>query len=210
MPPQLSGSVSFLGQVFPVYYFFIIATGLVVALSMWLILRITKVGKLLRAATEQGDMVGLLGYNVGALFTVVFVVATGLAGLAGVVIAPTIRLALGMDTLIIIECFLVVIIGGLGNVWGALLAALITGQTYAFGILVLEKYAMAFLFALAALIIIFKPSGLLGKSARVGKDSMLGKSLKTLLSLTAAALVLVALPFVLENSPNIMSTLSPK
>jgi branched-chain amino acid transport system permease protein len=165
MPPQLSGSVSFLGQVFPAYYFFIIATGLVVALSMWLILRITKVGKLLRAATEHGDMVGLLGYNVGALFTAVFVVAAGLAGLAGVVIAPTIRLALGMDTLIIIECFLVVIIGGLGNVWGALLAALITGQTYAFGILVLEKYAMAFLFALAALIIIFKPSGLLGKSA---------------------------------------------
>ena len=64
---------------------------------------------------------------------------------------------------IIIECFLVVLIGGLGNVWGALLAALITGQTYAFGILVLEKYAMAFLFALAALIIIFRPSGLLGK-----------------------------------------------
>jgi branched-subunit amino acid ABC-type transport system permease component len=165
MPQQLSGSVSLLGQAFPAYYFFIIATGLVVALSMWLILRHTKIGKLLRAATEQGDMVGLLGYNVGALFTLVFIVATALAGLAGVIIAPTIRLALGMDILIIIECFLVVIIGGLGNVWGALLAALITGQTYAFGILVLEKYAMAFLFALAALIIIFKPSGLLGKSA---------------------------------------------
>ncbi len=107
-----------------------------------------------------------MGYNVSTLFTVVFMVATALAGLAGVVMAPTIRLALGMDILIIIECFLVVIIGGLGNVWGALLAALITGQTYSFGILVLEKYAMAFLFALAALIIIFRPSGLLGKSGR--------------------------------------------
>lgn len=111
-------------------------------------------------------MVEMLGYNVGALFTVVFMIATGLAGFAGVVIAPTIRLSLGMDVTIIIECFLVVIIGGLGNVWGALLAAIITGQTYAFGILVLEKYAMAFLFALAALIIIFRPSGLLGKSVR--------------------------------------------
>lgn len=166
MPSQLSGSVSFLGQVLPTYYFFIIGTGLVVALSMWLILKSTKVGKLLRAAAEQGDMVGLLGYNVSAMFTVVFMVATALAGLAGVVISPTIRLALGMDILIIIECFLVVIIGGLGNVWGALLAALITGQTYAFGILILEKYAMAFLFALAALIIIFRPSGLLGKSGQ--------------------------------------------
>ena len=166
MPPQLTGSVFFLGQEFPVYYFFIIITGLIVALAMWLILKYSKVGKLLRAAAEQGDMVSLLGYNVSTLFTVVFMVATALAGLAGVVMAPTIRLALGMDILIIIECFLVVIIGGLGNVWGALLAALITGQTYAFGILVLEKYAMAFLFALAALIIIFRPSGLLGKSGR--------------------------------------------
>jgi branched-subunit amino acid ABC-type transport system permease component len=166
MPPQLTGSVSFLGQVLPTYYFFIIGMGLVVALSMWLILKRTKVGKLLRAAAEQGNMVGLLGYNVSAMFTVVFMVATALAGLAGVVISPTIRLALGMDILIIIECFLVVIIGGLGNVWGALLAALITGQTYAFGILVLEKYAMAFLFGLAALIIIFRPSGLLGKSGQ--------------------------------------------
>jgi len=163
MPPQLAGSVHFLGQTFPAYYFFIIGTGLAVAVGMWLVLSATKVGKLMRAAAEQGDMVGLLGYNVGALFTLVFMVATGLAGLAGVVISPTIRLALGMDVLIIIECFLVVLIGGLGNVWGALLAALITGQTYAFGILVLEKYAMAFLFALAALIIIFRPSGLLGK-----------------------------------------------
>ncbi len=163
MPKVLSGSVSFLGTAFPAYYFFIIGVGLLVALSMWIILTTTRVGKLLRAAAEQGDMVGLLGYNVQALFTVVFMIATGLAGLAGVVISPTIRLALGMDILIIIECFLVVIIGGLGNVWGALLAALITGQTYAFGILVLEKYAMAFLFALAALIIMFRPSGLLGK-----------------------------------------------
>ncbi len=166
MPPELSGSVSFLGNAFPAYYFFIIGIGLFVAISMWFIMTTTRVGKLLRAAAEQGDMVSLLGYNVQALFTVVFMVATGLAGLAGVVISPTIRLALGMDILIIIECFLVVIIGGLGNVWGALLAALITGQTYAFGILVLEKYAMAFLFALAALIIVFRPSGLLGKPAQ--------------------------------------------
>jgi branched-subunit amino acid ABC-type transport system permease component len=166
MPGILSGSVSVLDQDFPAYYFFIIAVGILVALVMWLVLKKTRLGKLLRAAAERGEMVGILGYNVGALFTIVFIVATGLAGLAGVVIAPTIRLALGMDMLIIIECFLVVIIGGLGNVWGALLAALITGQTYAFGILVLEKYAMAFLFMLAALIIIFRPSGLLGKQVR--------------------------------------------
>ncbi|MFZ5867796.1 MAG: branched-chain amino acid ABC transporter permease [Thermodesulfobacteriota bacterium] len=166
LPTQLAGSVSLLGQSFPVYYVFIIAAGLAVAVGLWLLLHVTRLGKLMRASSERWEIVELLGYNVSAVFTVVFMIATGLAGLAGVVISPTIRLALGMDILIIIECFLVVIIGGLGNVWGALLAALITGQLYAFGILVLEKYAMAFLFILAGGIIIFRPSGLLGKTVR--------------------------------------------
>jgi branched-chain amino acid transport system permease protein len=166
MPPQLNGSVTLMGQGFPLYYFFIIASGVVVAAAMWIILRATRLGKLVRAAAENGDMLQMLGYNVRRLFTAVFVVACALAGFAGVVISPTLRLAMGMDMDIIIQCFLVVIIGGLGNVWGALLAALITGQTYAFGILIVEKYAMAFLFILAALIIIFRPSGLLGKEIR--------------------------------------------
>ncbi len=169
MPPQLAGFVVVLGNRFPVYYFFIIAMGLLVALFLWFLLKKTKFGKLMRAAAEHRDMVDLLGYNVGALYTVVFMMATWLGGLAGVIIAPTIRLSLDMDMEIIIEAFLVVIIGGLGSIWGALLGALITGQLYALGILVLEKYAMAFLFALAAMIIIFRPSGLLGKSQEEGK-----------------------------------------
>ncbi len=165
-PPIFSGFFSLLGHSFPAYYFFIIGVGLGVALLMWFILKMTRLGKLMRAAAEHREMVELLGYNVRGLFTIVFMIATWLGGLAGVVIAPTVRLSLGMDMDIIIECFLVVIIGGLGNVWGALLAALITGELYAMGILALEKYAMAFLFALAALIIIVRPSGLLGKPAR--------------------------------------------
>jgi branched-chain amino acid transport system permease protein len=163
MPKGLAGSISVFGPSFPAYYFFIIAMGLFVAVALWALLHYTRLGKLMRASSERWEIVELLGYNVGAVFTAVFMIATGLAGLAGVVIAPTIRLSLGMDILIIIECFLVVIIGGLGNIWGALLAALITGQIYAFGILFVEQYAMAFLFLLAAIIIIFRPSGLLGK-----------------------------------------------
>lgn len=165
-PPILSGFFSLYGHTFPVYYLFIISVGLIVALLMWFILNMTRLGKLMRAAAERREMLEMLGYNVRGLFTIVFMMATWLGGLAGVVIAPTVRLSLGMDMEIIIECFLVVIIGGLGNVWGALLAALITGELYAMGILVLEKYAMAFLFALAAVIIILRPSGLLGKAAR--------------------------------------------
>ncbi|MCP4666549.1 MAG: branched-chain amino acid ABC transporter permease, partial [Deltaproteobacteria bacterium] len=164
LPKSLAGFATFFGHRFPVYYFFIIAVGVAVAFFLWLFLKKTRFGKLLRASAEQGDMVNLLGYNVRGLFTLVFMMATWLGGLSGAVIAPTIRLSLGMDMEIIIECFIVVIVGGLGNIWGALLGALITGQIYAFGILFVPKYAMAFLFALAAVIIMFRPYGLLGKA----------------------------------------------
>lgn len=165
MPAALEGFITFFGNSFPLYYFFIIAIGVLVALSLLFILKITRFGKLMRASAEHREMVEMLGYNVRGIFTVVFMMAAWLGGLAGVVIAPTVRLSLGMDMEIIIECFLVVIIGGLGSIWGALLAALITGELYAFGILVLEKYAMTFIYGLAAVIIILRPAGLLGKQA---------------------------------------------
>lgn len=165
-PPILSGFVTLLGHSFPIYYFFIIGVGITVAVAMWLMLSFSTFGKLMRASAEHREMVAMLGYNVRGIFTAVFMMATWLGGLAGVVIAPTVRLSLGMDMDIIIECFLVVIIGGLGSVWGALLAAIITGEFYAMGILVLEKYAMAFLFVLAAAVILLRPSGLMGTPVR--------------------------------------------
>jgi branched-chain amino acid transport system permease protein len=167
LPGVLTGFITLFGRSFPVYYLFIIAVGALIALLLWLLLQKTRFGRLIRASAEHKDMVGLLGYNVSALFTLVFIMATWLGGLSGAVIAPTVRLSLGMDMEIIIECFVVVIVGGLGNIWGAMLGALITGQLYAFGILILPNYAMAFLFALAVLIILFRPYGLLGKTVQV-------------------------------------------
>jgi len=166
LPEILKGFVTFFGHRFPVYYLFIIGVGIGVAVLLWLVLKKTRFGLLIRASAEHREMVDLLGYNVGALFSMVFIMATWLGGLAGAVIAPTVRLSLGMDMEIIIECFVVVIVGGLGNIWVALLGALIAGQIYAFGILVLPHFAMAFLFALAALIILFRPYGLLGKGVQ--------------------------------------------
>ena len=163
LPKELSGLLTLFGRPFPVYYVFIIAVGVLIALLLWLLLKKTRFGRLIRAAAEHKEMVGLLGYNVSALFTAIFIMATWLGGLSGAVIAPTVRLSQGMDMEVIIECFVVVIVGGLGNIWGALLGALITGQIYAFGILVLPNFAMAFLFGLATVIILFRPYGLLGK-----------------------------------------------
>ena len=168
VPRILTGCVTFFGHDFPVYYFFIITVGIIVAFLLWLLLKKTRFGKLLRASAEHKYMVDILGYNVKGLFTLVFIMAIWLAGLSGAVIAPTVRLSLGMGMEIIIECFIVVIVGGLGNIWGALLASLIIGQIYAFGILVMPNLAMAFIFALAGIIIIFRPYGLLGKGAPGG------------------------------------------
>jgi branched-chain amino acid transport system permease protein len=117
LPKSLEGFITVSGHRFPVYYFFIILVGLIVAVLLWLLLKKTTFGKLLRASAEHREMVDLLGYNVGGLFTLVFLMATWLGGLAGAVIAPTIRLSLGMDMEIIIECFIVVIVGGLGNIY---------------------------------------------------------------------------------------------
>ena len=167
LPSYLAGSVNLLGHQFPAYHLFIIGLGGVIAVMMWLMLHKTSFGKLVRGAAEHREMVGLLGYPADRLFTVVFMMATFLTGLAGAAIAPAVRISLGMDTEIIAECFTVAIVGGLGNVWGALLGALIAGMIYSFGILVLPKYAMAFIFVLGGIIIVVRPNGLLGKASQI-------------------------------------------
>ena len=129
----MAGSVNLLGHQFPAYHLFILGLGVAIALAMWLLLNRTNFGKLVRGAAEHREMVGLLGYPANRLFTIVFMMATFLVGLAGAAIAPAVRISLGMDTDIIAECFTVAIIGGLGNAWGALLGALIAGMFYSLG-----------------------------------------------------------------------------
>ena len=166
LPSYMAGSVTLLGDQFPAYHLFILGLGVAIALAMWILLNRTNFGKLVRGAAEHREMVGLLGYPANRLFTIVFMMATFLVGLAGAAIAPAVRISLGMDTEVIAECFTVAIIGGLGNVWGALLGALIAGMVYSFGILVLPKYAMAFIFILGGIVIVLRPNGLLGKTSQ--------------------------------------------
>jgi branched-chain amino acid transport system permease protein len=167
LPSYMAGSVNLFGHQFPAYHIFIVGLGAAMAVAMWVMLNRTNFGKLVRGAAEHREMVGLLGYPANRLFTIVFMMATFLVGLAGAAIAPAVRISLGMDTEIIAECFTVAIIGGLGNVWGALLGALIAGMVYSFGILVLPKYAMAFIFILGGIVIVLRPNGLLGKTSQV-------------------------------------------
>lgn len=160
-PLFLQGSFLVLGQPFPRYNLFLLMVGPLVAVGLWLFTTKTKIGKIARAAAVDREMVGAVGINVSWVFAWVFVIGCFLAGLGGALVAPTQNITQGMDHAIIIETFLIVIIGGLGNVWGALLGALIFGLTDAVGILVWPQFAIVFPYVAVVMVLLFRPKGLL-------------------------------------------------
>jgi len=132
-----------------------------VAAALWYFTNRTLIGKIARAAAVDREMVGALGINVSWVFALVFVIGCCLAGLGGALVAPTQNITQGMDHAIIIEAFLIVIIGGLGNIWGALLGALIFGLTDAVGILVWPQFAIVFPYVAVVAVLLYRPRGLL-------------------------------------------------
>jgi branched-subunit amino acid ABC-type transport system permease component len=160
-PEFLQGPFSILGFPFPRYNLFLLIIGPIVALGLWLLTNHTKIGKIARAAAVDREMVGAVGINVSWVFAAVFVIGCYLAGLGGALVAPTQNITQGMDHSIIIEAFLIVIIGGLGNVWGALLGALIFGLTDSIGILIWPQFAIVFPYVAVVIVLLFKPQGLL-------------------------------------------------
>jgi len=162
VPPQLlQGSFSISGLPFPRYNLFLLILGPLVAFGLWFLTNKTKIGKIARAAAVDREMVGAIGINVSWVFAAVFVIGCYLAGLGGALVAPTQNITQGMDHTIIIEAFLIVIIGGLGNIWGALLGALIFGLTDAIGILVWPQFAIVFPYVAVITVLLFRPKGLL-------------------------------------------------
>jgi branched-subunit amino acid ABC-type transport system permease component len=160
-PPLLQGSVSLLGTAFPRYNLFLLLVGPLVAVGLWLLSTRTKFGKIARAAAVDREMVGAIGINVSWVFAFAFVLGCLLAGLGGALVSPTISITLGMDHSIIIEAFLIVTIGGLGNIWGAMVGALIFGLTQSVGIMVLPQFAIVFPYLAVVVILTLKPTGLL-------------------------------------------------
>ncbi len=160
-PDLLQGYVTLLGLPFPRYNLFLLALGPAVAFGLWYLTNRTRIGKIARAAAVDREMVGAVGINVGRVFAAVFVIGCFLAGLGGALVAPTQNITQGMDHAIIIEAFLIVIVGGLGNIWGALLGALIFGLTDSIGILVWPQFAIVFPYAAVVTALLIKPRGLL-------------------------------------------------
>jgi branched-chain amino acid transport system permease protein len=163
--PGLTGFVSILGGRFPTYELFLIGLGPVVLGALWLLFNRTRWGILVRAATLDREMVGALGVNQRLLFTSVFFLGSCLAGLGGALQLPREAVNLHMDLAIIVEAFVVVVVGGLGSIAGAYLAAVLIGIVHAFGILIFPKITLVLIFLIMAAVLIVRPHGLMGRTA---------------------------------------------
>lgn len=161
-PDGLSGFVQLLGVTFPVYRAFLIGIGIAVCILLWWLLYRSRWGVLVRAATVDREMLRALGVDVGQLFTGVFALGSALAGLAGALAAPIMSIGPGLHAQVLIDAFVVVVIGGLGSFPGALAGALLIGQANAFGVLLFPQFAIVVPFALLTTVLILRPRGLMG------------------------------------------------
>ncbi|MBV1866872.1 MAG: branched-chain amino acid ABC transporter permease [Marinosulfonomonas sp.] len=160
-PTALQGTTKFLSVSYPTYRFFIIGLGLVVMATLMTIVSRTQIGAMIRASVENDDMAAAMGINVGRLFFAVFCVGCALAGLAGVVAAPVFSATTGMGISILIPTLIVVVIGGLGSLQGAVVGSLIVGSIETIGAAVLPGVASILIYVLLAVILVVRPAGLI-------------------------------------------------
>ncbi len=166
IPPLLNGTVDMLGSTIPVYRLFVIGFGAIVSASLYLLLEKSTFGMLVRASSSDAEMVRILGLPVGTVRMGVFSIGCGLSGLAGSIAAPLYPIELGMATNTIIDCFIVVILGGLGNIRGALVASLLIGMVRAVGYVYLPSWVDIMTFTLLIGTLLTRPQGLFYRAGR--------------------------------------------
>ena len=154
------------GGVVPVFYVYLIAAAMLIALALWGILTFSRIGKIIRAAAQNPTMTSALGINTSLIYAAVFAVGGVLAGLAGGLAAPVRSMSPGMGFSILIESFIVTVIGGMGSVSGALVGALLIGLIRSFGTIGFPLFVEGLMFLAMVLILILRPNGLLGKESR--------------------------------------------
>ena len=159
----LAGTVTLFGVTYPIYRLFIFGLASTVGLAMALILYRTRVGIIVRAAVDDSEMVGALGINVPFFFMGVFAAGAALSAFAGAVAGPLLSVFPGMAEAILIDAFVVIVVGGMGSLGGAVLASFIIGELQSFGVLWFPKFSLALIYMLMALVLILKPEGLLGE-----------------------------------------------
>jgi branched-chain amino acid transport system permease protein len=163
-PRDLAGAVNLGFMNFPVYRLFVVAVTALVLVGLWLFLEKTKVGLIIRAGTRDALMVRALGIDLGRIWMLVFGLGIALAGLAGVLAAPMRGVYAEMGVEIIIECFVVVVVGGMGSLLGAIVAGLLIGEIVSLTTFFAPKLAEIVVFLVMAVVLLVRPSGLFGES----------------------------------------------
>lgn len=162
IPPILDGVVTLGGLEYPIYRLFIIVLALVVLGIMGLLLYKTRLGKIVRAAVRDPDMVGGLGINISLVFAAVFALGSWLAGIAGVAIAPVLTVFPGLADQIGNDAFIVVVTGGFGSLAGAFIVSIMFGLLSSFGIQFLSNFSSLLMVGVMAIILVIRPTGLFG------------------------------------------------
>lgn len=162
---MLEKPVRFLGITYPGYRLALIGIGAVLALALWLFQEKTKLGAIVRAAVDDEEMVRGLGINAGLISTAVFTLGAALAGFAGAMGSVFTGAYLGVDIEVLVLALIVVVIGGLGSLPGAMAAALLIGLADSFGKALIPELAYFTIFGVMALVLVFRPTGLLGRGS---------------------------------------------
>jgi len=159
----LSGTIQVFGFPYPIYRIFIFVCGGLISLLMAAILYETRLGIILRAAVNDNEMVNSLGINVPVLFMGVFAFGAALSGFAGVIAGPLLTTYPGMAQEILVEAFVVIVVGGFGSLGGALIASLLIGELQSFGALLFPKLSLVLVYLLMSVILVIRPYGLFGE-----------------------------------------------
>lgn len=163
-PPGLTDSVSLMGAVFPKYRLFVIAMGLLLAAGLWMLVERTRLGAIVRAGVTDRELVRGFGIPIALVLGLVFAAGAALAALSGVIAAPIVSLAPGMDFSTLLVALIVVVAGGLGTLKGAFWGSLLIGEAQTFGQALFPDLALFLIFAIMAAVLMIKPSGLFGAS----------------------------------------------
>lgn len=163
VPAYLSPPMEILGVTYPGFRFVMMGVSIIIAVSLWLLLYKTKLGAAVRAGVDDRETVSALGVNISVIYTLVFVLSAFLGGIAGVLGGSYLQLSPGIDTTILTLSLVVVILGGMGSLGGAVISSIILGQIMSFGLAFAPQYSYFLIFIPMALVLSIRPQGLFGR-----------------------------------------------
>lgn len=167
-PDELRGAVNVGFGMFPLYRLFLIAATAVIVLALWLFIEKTRYGLIIRAGSRDNEIVRVLGIDISKIWLMVFALGTAIAGLSGLLAAPTRAVNPEMGIPVLAESFVVTVVGGMGSLVGAVVAGLLVGVVFSMTSLFAPEYAELSIFVLMAVVLLVRPQGLFGKAGLMG------------------------------------------